>query len=54
MKAEKVQVGNDKEKSHSERNSHPKKRGGKTKLTIRYLYLENSYFQIGGHSVTRT
>ena len=56
----KVQVGNDQEKAQSERNSHSKKRGGKkTKLTIRYLYLEIivsrvSYFPTGGHSLTRT
>ena len=37
-KIKKVQVGNDQEKAQSERNSHPKTRGGeKTKLTIRYL-----------------
>ena len=37
----KIQVGNDKEKAQSERNSHYKNRGGKkTKLTIRYLYYE--------------
>ena len=38
-----VQVGNDQEKAQSERNSHsaPKTEVGKTKLTIRYLYLEN-------------
>ena len=34
---EKVQVGKDQEKAQSERNS----RRGKTKLTIRCLYLEN-------------
>ena len=54
----KVQVSNDQEKAQSERNSHSKYRGGKTKLAIRYLYLEFpnilSYFPIGGHSVTRT
>ena len=31
---EKVQVGNDQEKAQSERNTHPKNRGGKNKLTI--------------------
>ena len=51
----KVQVGNDQEKVQSERNSHSKNRGGKNKLTIRYLYLENISFPKGGHSsVTRT
>ena len=36
-----VQVGNDQEKSQSEKDSHSKNRGGKkTKLTIRYLYHE--------------
>ena len=33
-----VQVGNDQEMAHSERNSHFKNRGGKNKLTIMYLY----------------
>ena len=33
-----IQVGNDQETAQSERNSHSKNRGGKTKLTIRYLY----------------
>ena len=37
----KVQVGNDQEKVQSERNSHSKTEVGKTKLTIRYLYIEN-------------
>ena len=36
-----VQIGNDQEKAQSERNSYSKNRGGKNKLTIRYLYLEN-------------
>ena len=36
---EKVQVGNDQEKAHSERNSHTNNRSGKkNKLTIRYEY----------------
>ena len=39
----KVQVGNDQEKTQSERDSHSKNRGGKkTKPTIRYLYHENT------------
>ena len=37
----KVQEGSGQEKAQSERNAHSKNRGGKTKLTIRYLYLEN-------------
>ena len=37
----KVQAANDQEKAKSERNSHSKNLGGITKLTIRYLYLEN-------------
>ena len=37
----KVQVGNDQEKAQSESISTPKPEVGKTKLTIRYLYLEN-------------
>ena len=57
---EKVQVGKDQEKAQSEKDSHSKKpRWEKTKLTIRYLYHENTpqaklaaIFQIGGHSVT--
>ena len=36
-----VQAANDQEKAQSERNSHSKNLGGKTELTIRYLYLEN-------------
>ena len=42
----KVQVGKDQEKAQSEKDSHPKNRGGKKKtkktkkLTIRYLYHE--------------
>ena len=36
-----IQVGNDQEKAQSERNSYSKNRGGKNKMTIRYLYLEN-------------
>ena len=43
MLSKKVQVGNDREKEQSERYSHSKNRGGKkTKLTIRYLYHENT------------
>ena len=39
-----VQVDNDQENAQSERNSHFKKTEVvKTKLTIRYLYLENIY-----------
>ena len=37
----KVQVGNDQEKAQSEKDSHSKNRGGKNKLTIRYLYHGN-------------
>ena len=37
----KVQVGKDKETTQSEKDSHSKNRGGKNKLTIRYLYHEN-------------
>ena len=37
----KIQVGNYQENAQSERNSTPKSEVGKTKLTIRYLYLEN-------------
>ena len=38
----KVEVGNNQEKTQSERDSHSKNRDGKkTKLTIRYLYHEN-------------
>ena len=37
----KVQEGNDQEKVQSERNSHSKNEAGKTKSTIRYLYLES-------------
>ena len=56
----KVQVGKDQEKAQSEKDSHSKNRDGKkTKLTIRYLYHENTpqaewaaIFPIGGHSVT--
>ena len=40
-KHKKVQVGNDQEKAQPERNSHAKTRGGKNKLIIRFLYLEN-------------
>ena len=36
-----VQVGTDHERAQSERNPHFENRGGKTKLTITYLYLEN-------------
>ena len=36
-----IQVGNDQEKAQPERNSYSKNRGGKNKMTIRYLYLEN-------------
>ena len=36
-----LKVCNDQEKAQSERDSHSKHRGGKTKLTIRYLYFEN-------------
>ena len=36
-----IQVGNDQEKAQSERNSYSKNRGGKNKMTIRSLYLEN-------------
>ena len=35
----KVQVGNNQEKSQSERISHSKNRDGKNTLTIRYLYM---------------
>ena len=39
---EKVQIGNNQEMAHSERNSHSINRGvGKTKMTLRYLYHEN-------------
>ena len=38
---EMVEVGNDQENAQSERNSQSKNRDGKTKLTIRFLYLEN-------------
>ena len=48
---QKEQVGNDKKEAQSEWNSHYKNRVGKTKLSIKYLYLEkniisrmNSYF----------
>ena len=38
----KVQVGNDQEMAQSERNSHSKNRGvGKSKMTLKYLYLEH-------------
>ena len=37
---QKEQVGNDKKEAQSERNSHYKNRVGKTKLSIKYLYLE--------------
>ena len=37
----KVQVGNDQEKAQAERHSHSKNRGGKNKLTIRYVNHEN-------------
>ena len=33
-----VKVGNDQEMVQLERSSHSKNRGGKNKLTIRYLY----------------
>ena len=36
-----VQVGNAREKTQSERIPTPKTEVGKTKLTIRYLHLEN-------------
>ena len=36
----KVQLGKDQEKAQSEKDSHSKNRGGKNKLTIRYLYYE--------------
>ena len=39
-KQKKGKVDNDQEKAQSERNSHSKNRGGKTKLAIKYLYLE--------------
>ena len=38
---EKVQVDNDQEKANQEEIPTPKTELGKTKLTIRYLYLEN-------------
>ena len=38
---EKVRLGNDKETAQPESNSLSKKRDGKTKLTIRHLYVEN-------------
>ena len=57
----KVNIGsNDYKMVQTVRNPHSKNQGGKTKMTIRYLYYENivsrvsSYFQTGGHSVTRT
>ena len=34
---EKVQVGNDQENAQTERHFHSESRGGKNKLTIRYL-----------------
>ena len=37
----KVQLGNDQGKAQSGRIPTQKNRGGKNKLTIRYLYLEN-------------
>ena len=37
----KVQVGKDQENAQSEKDSHPKNRGEKTKLTIRNLYHDN-------------
>ena len=37
----KVQVENDQEKAHSEEISTLKTEVGNTKLTVRYLYLEN-------------
>ena len=36
-----IQEDNDQEKEQSKRNSYSKIRGGKNKMTIRYLYLEN-------------
>ena len=58
----KVQVGNDQEKVQSEKDSHSKNRGGKKKQTnnkvlrpcIHLISRMSSYFQIGGHSVTKT
>ena len=38
---QKVDVGNDQEKAQSEKDFHSENRGGKNKLTIRYLYYEN-------------
>ena len=38
---QKVQAGNDQEKAQPEKDSHSKNRGGKKKLTIRYLYHRN-------------
>ena len=38
----KVQVGNDQEKAQSERDSTPKTEVGKTRLTIKNLYHENT------------
>ena len=42
----KVQVGKDQEKAQSEKDSHSKNRGGKTKLTIRYLYHVNISYEV--------
>ena len=40
---QKVQVGKDQEKAQSEKDPHSKNRGGgKTKVTIRYLYYETN------------
>ena len=42
LKTVKMRVGNDQEIAQSERNSDSKnRRGGKTKLTIKYIYEEN-------------
>ena len=55
-----AKVSNDQEMVQSERNSNSKNRGGKNKLTIRYVYKENivsrvsSNFPIGGHRVNQT
>ena len=36
------EVGKDQEKVQSEKDFHSRNRGGKKKLTIRYLYHENA------------
>ena len=39
----KIKVGNEQEMAQSESDSHSKNRGGKTKLTISYLYFKLTY-----------